>query len=107
MKLINYKSLGSAKGINYSRDHLRRRCKAGEFPKPITVSDHRIAWIEAEIDAWLAAKKPARDTRTTGACDGRVFTSRMGCAAVGTGRTNTSPHPRHPIEIRKAIVTVE
>ena len=62
MKLIDYKSLGSAKGINYSRDHLRRRCKAGEFPKPITVSDHRKAWIEAEIDAWLAAKKPARDT---------------------------------------------
>ena len=60
MKLIDFKSLGPSKGINYSRDHLRRKWKAGEFPKPVTVSDHRIAWIEAEVDAWLAAKAQAR-----------------------------------------------
>jgi predicted DNA-binding transcriptional regulator AlpA len=62
MKLIDFKSLSGAKGINYSRDHLRRKCKAGEFPKPIAVSDHRIGWIEAEVDDWLASKKRARDT---------------------------------------------
>jgi prophage regulatory protein len=63
MKLIDFKSLAIAKGINYSRDHLRRKCKAGEFPKPIAVSDHRIGWIEAEVDDWLAGKKRARDTK--------------------------------------------
>jgi prophage regulatory protein len=60
MKLIDFKSLGPAKGINYSRDHLRRKCKAGEFPKPIPLSRHRIAWIEAEVDEWLADRARAR-----------------------------------------------
>jgi prophage regulatory protein len=62
VKLIDFKSLAPAKGINYSRDHLRRKCKAGEFPKPVRVSEHRIGWVEAEVDAWLTAKEQARDT---------------------------------------------
>ena len=61
VRLIDFRSLGAVKGINYSRDHLRRKWKAGEFPKPIPVSDHRIAWIEAEIDEWLANKAQARN----------------------------------------------
>jgi prophage regulatory protein len=61
VKLIDYKTLGPSKGINYSRDHLRRKVKAGEFPKPIPVSERRIAWIEAEIDDWLAARAAERD----------------------------------------------
>jgi len=60
MKLIDFKSLGPAKGINYSRDHLRRKCKAGEFPEPIPLSGRRIAWIEAEVDEWLADRARAR-----------------------------------------------
>jgi len=63
VKLIDFKSLGPLKGINYSRDHLRRKWKADEFPKPVHISDHRIAWIEAEIEAWLAAKEQARDSK--------------------------------------------
>ena len=61
MKLIDYKTLSPSKGINYSRDHLRRKVKAGEFPKPIPVSERRIAWIETEIDDWLAARAAERD----------------------------------------------
>jgi prophage regulatory protein len=60
VKLIDFKRLGTDKGIRYSRDHLRRKVKAGEFPRPIAVSDRRIAWIEVEIDEWLAAKEQAR-----------------------------------------------
>ena len=55
MKLIDFKSLGPSKGINYSRDHLRRKTKAGEFPKPVALSDSRIAWREDEVDEWLAS----------------------------------------------------
>lgn len=65
MRLIDFKSLGPVKGINYSRDHLRRKWKAGEFPKPVRVSEHRIGWIEAEVDAWLDAKERARDDPLT------------------------------------------
>jgi predicted DNA-binding transcriptional regulator AlpA len=56
MKLIDFKSLGPLKGINYSRDHLRRKCKNGEFPQPISLSSHRIAWFEEDLDRWLADK---------------------------------------------------
>jgi prophage regulatory protein len=62
MRLIDFKSLRSVKGINHSRDHLRRKWKASEFPKPVPVSDRRIAWIETEIDEWLAARVAERDT---------------------------------------------
>jgi predicted DNA-binding transcriptional regulator AlpA len=61
MKLITFGQLAVEKGINYSRDHLRRKCKAGEFPKPIPISDKRIAWDETEVEAWLAAKARERD----------------------------------------------
>ena len=63
MKLIGFERLKSDKGIPYSRDHLRRKWKAREFPEPIQISEHRIGWIEAEIDKWLADKKQARDTK--------------------------------------------
>jgi predicted DNA-binding transcriptional regulator AlpA len=56
VKLIDFKNLAPLKGINYSRDHLRRKWKAGEFPKPIRVSEHRIGWLESDIDQWLADK---------------------------------------------------
>lgn len=61
MKLIDFKQLKPEKGLSYSRDHLRRKCKAGEFPKPISVSDRRIAWIEDEVDAWLADRIAMRN----------------------------------------------
>jgi len=63
MKLISYARLAPDKGIDYSRDHLRRKCKAGEFPKPIQLSERRIAWDEAEVDAWLADKVRACNER--------------------------------------------
>jgi predicted DNA-binding transcriptional regulator AlpA len=61
VKLIDFKRLAPDKGITYSRDHLRRKVKAEEFPAPISVSEHRISWDEDEIDEWLAAKKRARN----------------------------------------------
>jgi predicted DNA-binding transcriptional regulator AlpA len=68
VKLIDFKRLGSEKGIRYDRNHLRRKVNAGEFPRPIAVSDRRIAWIESEVDEWLAARpraerKPASSIR--------------------------------------------
>jgi prophage regulatory protein len=64
VKLIDFKQLEPRKGINYSRDHLRRKCAAGEFPKPVPVSDRRIAWIEAEVDQWLADRAAARNAQS-------------------------------------------
>ena len=61
MKLIPFDRLKPDKGINYCRDHLRRKVKGGAFPKPIELSDRRIAWREDEIDDWLASR-PRRNS---------------------------------------------
>lgn len=53
-RLLTFHDL-SNRGIPWVRDHLRRKCKAGEFPAPVQISPHRIGWFEDEIDAWVAA----------------------------------------------------
>jgi prophage regulatory protein len=65
MRLLNYSDLRPTKGISYTRRHLKRKCDEGTFPVPIEVSEHRIAWIEEEIDGWLESRKAQRD-RTRG-----------------------------------------
>jgi hypothetical protein len=56
LKIIPFDRLKPEKGIDYCRDHLRRKVKAGEFPKPVELSDRRIAWLEDEIDDYLASR---------------------------------------------------
>jgi predicted DNA-binding transcriptional regulator AlpA len=67
MKVLTFGELQRIKGIPYCRDHLRRKVKAGEFPRPIELSGgHRLAWIEEEVDAYLealVAKRTADEQR--------------------------------------------
>jgi predicted DNA-binding transcriptional regulator AlpA len=63
MKLISFAQLAPAKGIPWSRDHLRRKIKHGEFPPPISLSAKRIAWTEESVDRWMAEKAAAQDER--------------------------------------------
>jgi prophage regulatory protein len=60
-RLVPFDRLNPDWGINYSRDHLRRKVKAREFPKPVPVSDSRIAWLQEEVEAWIASRQAARD----------------------------------------------
>jgi prophage regulatory protein len=60
MKLITFNQMKSDKGVPYCRVHLMRKVDAGEFPRPVTLSGKRIAWIEKEIDAWIADKAERR-----------------------------------------------
>lgn len=34
----------------------------GRFPKPVFLSEKRVAWIESEIDAWIAERIASRNT---------------------------------------------
>jgi prophage regulatory protein len=61
VKFLTYAELKPVKGIGYTRRHLRDLVRAGKFPKPVDLSAARIAWVEAEIDAWQAEKAAARD----------------------------------------------
>ncbi|TWA91098.1 helix-turn-helix transcriptional regulator [Bradyrhizobium stylosanthis] len=58
-KLIAYEGL-SAKGIVYSKTQLWRLERAGKFPRRVKLSAMRVAWIETEIDEWIAARIAAR-----------------------------------------------
>jgi prophage regulatory protein len=66
MRLITFARLGREKGIDYCRDHLRRLCDAGKFPRPIPISGRRIGWEESEIDDWIAKRAAQRDAKILG-----------------------------------------
>lgn len=36
-----------------SRATIWRMVKAATFPKPVTLGYNRIAWLEADVDAWI------------------------------------------------------
>ena len=59
MKIIPYAQLRD-RGIVFSRVHLRRLIEAGLFPAPVHVSERRIAWVAAEIDAFLERRADER-----------------------------------------------
>ena len=53
-KLLTFSDLRLLKGIDYSRDQLRRLANAGKFPKPRRiVGSQRIFFVEAEVDEWV------------------------------------------------------
>lgn len=38
------------------RSTIYNKMKSGEFPKSISISKNRIAWLESEIDSWMKEK---------------------------------------------------
>ena len=61
MKLIPYAAL-AAKGIAYSKVTLWRKERAGAFPRRVPVGASRYAYVESEIDNWIAQRIADRDT---------------------------------------------
>lgn len=43
--------------VGLGRSTIYRWMAQGRFPKPARLSGHSVAWIEGEIDAWIAARK--------------------------------------------------
>jgi prophage regulatory protein len=46
--------------VPLSRSTVWRRIRDGRFPVPLQISPGRVAWLEQEILAWLAAQNRAR-----------------------------------------------
>ena len=62
VRLLSLRDLRELKGFKFSRQWIDQLVKAGRFPKPIRpAGGHYIAWIEAEVDAHIAACIAARD----------------------------------------------
>lgn len=60
-RLIPYESL-KAKCIPYSKPHLWRLEKRGKFPKRVHIGAGRYAYVEQEIDNFIAEKIAGRDS---------------------------------------------
>jgi prophage regulatory protein len=57
--------------VGYSGEHIRRLVRDGLFPKPVILNANpnagwsRKAWLQSEVDAWLACRVAARDAAVT------------------------------------------
>jgi len=60
LKLLSLDDLRT-KGINFHRAHLHRLIKAKKFPRPVKVGENKNAWVETEIDSYIADKIATRD----------------------------------------------
>ena len=60
MRLISYDDL-RPKGIPYSKVQIWRLERDGRFPKRVSVGPQRYAWIQSEIDQYIAERIRARD----------------------------------------------
>jgi prophage regulatory protein len=54
MRVLSYPELRNKKGIVWSRAHVYRLIRAGKFPQPLKLGEGTTAWLEEEIDRWLA-----------------------------------------------------
>ena len=45
-----------------SRSTIYAYMREGRFPQPIAISDRCVAWIEGEVDAWIAERIAIRRT---------------------------------------------
>lgn len=61
-RLIRYKDL-KLKGIMWTRVHVDRLEKNSKFPKRVHLGPGTVAWVEGEIDAYVADKIAERDAR--------------------------------------------
>jgi prophage regulatory protein len=60
-RLIRYKEVCHRTAL--SKTTVWRRSRDGKFPKPISLSDGIVAWLEDEVDAWLQMRIAARDAQ--------------------------------------------
>jgi len=43
-----------AERTSVSTAQIYRLAKAGQFPLPIKITDHRSGWLEREVDQWIS-----------------------------------------------------
>ncbi len=59
--LLTYKQV--CERVRLGRVAIARLVQSGDFPQPIYVSTHAPRFDEAEVNAWIAARKAQRGTK--------------------------------------------
>jgi len=60
-KLLSLKELLDR--VHLSKSRLYSKMNEGTFPRPINVGDSRVAWLEPEVDAYIAQKIEERNAK--------------------------------------------
>jgi prophage regulatory protein len=60
IKLLLFRDLEATRGIDFSRRYLHTLEAQNKFPRRVKMGEHRVAWVESEIDAYLAEMMAAR-----------------------------------------------
>jgi prophage regulatory protein len=60
VKLLQFRDLKATRGIDFSRRYLYTLEAQKKFPRRVPMGEHRVAWVESEIDTYLAEKLAAR-----------------------------------------------
>ena len=61
-RLIRYKAV--AEKTDQSQTTIRRLVESGTFPQPVKLSKFSRAFVESEVDAWIAERIAERDAET-------------------------------------------
>ena len=48
--------------VGWSTSQIYREMKFGRFPRPYNLGPRSVAWVQRDIDDWIAARMVARDT---------------------------------------------
>ncbi|MFW1853065.1 helix-turn-helix transcriptional regulator [Acinetobacter guillouiae] len=59
LRLIRRKEVQAKTG--YGPSSIYAEMAKGRFPKPVVLSERRVAWVESEIDAWIAERIASRN----------------------------------------------
>jgi prophage regulatory protein len=59
-KLVTKKQLRLTYGIPYSLQHIARMEAAKTFPARVKLSQHRVAYVAEEIEAWIEERLKTR-----------------------------------------------
>jgi len=65
VRLVTRRELKSVYGVPYSLTHLYRLMSAEPpaFPLAVKLTQHRVAWVASEVEAWIEQRVACRDGR--------------------------------------------
>jgi prophage regulatory protein len=66
-RFLSFSELKTMKGIRWGRMHIDRLERAGKFPRRVRLSTGTVAWLESEIDDYMAEAVAERDATSEAA----------------------------------------
>ncbi|MFI0845912.1 helix-turn-helix transcriptional regulator [Mesorhizobium sp. IMUNJ 23232] len=70
--------------VSFSKTHIYRKIADGTFPRPVPLGLHKVAFLEREINDWVAGRLDARE-RGEGAEARRTHARKLASRLSNTG----------------------